>query len=584
MNPSRCFLLFLVILLPATVWCTASALLPPDPAGNTAGPDVPGLIDTYIRSFPPHEAFSGVILVADGGKILFHRGYGQASRELGIPNGTATRFQIGSVTKVFTAMLVLKQVEEGRIGLDKTISDYLPDYPPETGKQITIRHLLTHTSGIPHHYQALPDYFTSRDHYFHTPRELIRLFQDVPLKHKPGERFTYSSPGYYILGAILQRVTGKSYAELLQEYICLPLGLSDTFADNNRTRGGNLATGYIRGLTGPVKAYAEDKSTALAAGDMISTARDLYLWQKTLTTAGGRILTAASKEILFQPVIPDRPMTMAQLYIRIPYDNGAKTLAVNILSGSSSGYAAYLARQTEADRCVIVLSNVNDTDAGRIGDDIGDIINRHHLGIAIGEEAPLTRNLPPAAPMPPDGPRKIRGFYRGEGGGYTAVVEDGGHFFYLEYALRPGMQSVMELVPASGGDWHLGHNPSFRCTFTPEPTGEISRLTALRNGRAFNQAVRIHAEKTDVQEYAGCFTSVEMQKTFRFSIRENTLAAENFLDAGSDSPILLEKDLFGFHRGFIRYFRNRDGAVDGFDLFTKDTDGFFGSRFVKIAG
>lgn len=577
-----------IVLMTCCLWVllpvqAAPAPPGPEPVGVDAETAVTGLIDSYIRSFPEREAFSGVILVADGDRILFHRGYGLANREFGIPNGVSTRFQIGSISKVFTAILALKQVEEGRLDLDKTISDYLLYYPPEGGRQITLRQLLSHTSGIPHHYQALPDYFATRDHYFHTPRDLVQLFQDVPLKHKPGERFIYSSPGYYILGAILQQVTGKSYAELLEEDICTPLGLADTFVDNNRTRGRNLATGYLRGLSGSITAYREDKSTALAAGDLISTAYDLYRWQKTLTLAGDRILTAASKLTLFQPIVPDRPMTMAQLFFRIPYADGSKTLAVNILSGSSSGYAAYLARQTEADRCVIVLSNVNGADVGRIGDDIGDMVNRRVLGIAIGEEAPLTRTPPPAAPLLVAERQKHCGFYRGEAGGCTGVVEDGGRLYYVEFSPRQGVQSVMELIPAPGGEWYLGHNPAFRCVFSPGPDGATEQLTAFRNGRAFNRADRLHPEPVEAADYAGGFTSVELQQTFRLTVRGGSLVAEHFLQPG-DSPLVpLGQDLFGFRQGFIRYFRNGQGAINGFDVFTPATDGWFGSRFVKIA-
>ena len=235
------------------------------------------LLDHYLRSFPPYQEFSGVVLVAEGTNILFHKGYGMASREFGIPNGIKTRFQIGSITKAFTSILALKLVEEGRLDLDKNIRDYLPYYPETSGRKITVRHLLSNTSGIPHNYQVIPDYWAKDDHYFHTPKELIGLFWDAPLLHEPGTQLTYSSPGYYIMGVILQQVAMKSYAELLKEYILDPLGMKDTFVENNRTTDANLATGYIRGISGLVKAYIEDKSTALAAGDIVSTAYDIYL-------------------------------------------------------------------------------------------------------------------------------------------------------------------------------------------------------------------------------------------------------------------------------------------------------------------
>jgi CubicO group peptidase (beta-lactamase class C family) len=577
--------------VPMTVFLALSLILFPahdkGTAGNSQGDDKPqpslgALIDNYINSFPRREEFSGVILVADGDRILFHKGYGLANREFGIPNGPETRFQIGSITKAFTSMLALKLVEKGKLDLDKTISDYLPYYPEKTGRKIMIRQLLSNTSGIPHHYEFIPDYFAKDDHYFHTPRELIRLFWDASLRNRPGTRFTYSSPGYYIVGVILEQVAKKSYAELLRRHILEPLGMKDTFVENNRTTDTNLATGYIRGLSGLVKAYGEDKSTALAAGDIVSTAYDLYLWQRTLSLKGDKILTAASKKTLFQPVLADSPMTMAGPHYRIPYEDGKKTLAVSLLSGSSSGYVSCLERQTENDKCVIVLSNVNGDDVARIADDIGDIFMRRYLGIAIGPEAPLTRMPPPAANISAPDIKRIVGFYRNKSGNYVGMIKDGVSLFYLDFAKAAGLQWVMELTPISADLFYLSHNTSFRCTFARDEKGAVSRLSASRNGRVFNQAERCDRGLVDLSEFTGYYTSLELQETFHLDISQNDLRADNFLGEPSVTLMPLEKDVFGFDHGFIRFKRDRDGLIDGFEVFTKDTDKFFGSRFIKI--
>jgi CubicO group peptidase (beta-lactamase class C family) len=553
------------------------------PRVGQAPENLGALVDNYIRSFPPREEFNGVILVADGDRILVHKGYGWASREFGVPNGPQTRFQIGSITKAFTSMLALKLVEEGRLDLDKTISDYLPYYPEQAGRRITVRQLLSNTSGIPHHYQVVPDYFRKDDHYFHTPRELIGLFWNAPLRNAPGERFTYSSPGYYIVGVILQQVAKESYAELLRRYIFGPLGMKNTYVENNRTTDLNLATGYIRGLWGPVKAYVEDKSTALAAGDITGTASDLYLWQKTLSRAGDRILTARSKEILFQPVLADSPMTMAGPHFNIPYDDGKKTLALSILNGSSSGYMSCLARQTEDDRCVIVLSNINGDDVGRIADDIGDMFLRRILGLAIGPEAPLTRTPPSGAKIPDPDIEKVLGFYRNRSGNIAGIVRDGGKLFYLDFAVASGLQAVMELIPVSAESFYLSHNTSFRCTFARDEKGAVTGLSASRNGRVFNQAERCGPGSGDLSDLAGFYTSVELQKTFHLETAGQALKAEDFLGEAGAALVPLEKDVFGFDRGFIRFERDREGLIDGFEVFTKNTDGYFGSRFIKTA-
>jgi CubicO group peptidase (beta-lactamase class C family) len=576
--PRAIFLALCVILFPPHHSGTARTTQGDDKTQSSLGV----LIDNYIKSFPRREEFSGVILVADGDRILFHKGYGLANREFAIPNGPATRFQIGSITKAFTSMLALRLVEMGKLDLDKTISDYLPYYPEKTGRTITIRQLLCNTSGIPHHHDIIPDYFAKEDHYFHTPKELISLFWDAPLRNQPGTHFTYSSPGYYIVGVILQQVAKKSYAELLGEHILEPLGMNDTFVENNRTTDTNLATGYVRGLSGLVKAYSEDKSTALAAGDIVSTAYDLYLWQRTLSLNGDRILSAASKEILFRPILAGSSMTMAGPHYRIPYEDGKKTLAVSVLNGSSSGYASCLSRQTENDRCVIVLSNVNGDDVARIADDIGDIFTRRYLGIAIGREAPLTRTPPAAASISALDIKRIIGFYRNKSGDYVGVIEDGASLFYLDFAKSAGLQWVMELTPISADSFYLSYNTSFRCAFVRDERGAASRLSASRNGRVFNEAERCDRGRVDLSEFSGYYTSPELQETFHLDIYQNDLRAASFLGEPNATLVPLEKDVFGFHRGFIRFQRDKDNLIDGFDAFTKDVDKFFGLKFVKI--
>jgi CubicO group peptidase (beta-lactamase class C family) len=541
------------------------------------------MIDGYIRSFPRHEEFSGVVLVADGDRILFHKGYGLANRELGVPNGEKTRFQIGSVTKAFTAMLVLKQVEAGILDLDRTIGDYLPFYPEKTGRSITVRNLLSNTSGIPHNYRVHPEYFSKDDHYFHTPRELLELFWDAPLRHAPGEEFTYSSPGFYILGAILQQMTGKSYAELLRENITAPLNMTDTFVENNRTTDVNLATGYVRGLSGLVKAYVEDKSTALAAGDILSTALDLFRWQRVLNRKGDRILSESSKQLMFQPILPNSKMTFVGPHFKIPYNGGKSTLEVSVLSGSSSGYATCLSCQTEHDRCVIVLSNIGSDDVNRIADDIGDFFTRWYLGVAVGPKAPTTRSLPRAAAVSPSELSKVTGFYLNRDGIYTGVVKDGNRLFYLDFEKGSGLQiAFWELTPLDGGHFQLSHNPSFRCDLAAEPGAGIIRLSASRNGRTFNTAERCIPDTFEVSAYAGVFTSLELQKSFRVEVADTVLKVRDFLGERKILLVPLEKDLFGFPRGFIRFHRDAQGSLDGFDVFTKDTDRMFGSRFIKI--
>jgi CubicO group peptidase (beta-lactamase class C family) len=540
-------------------------------------------IDRYIASYPKHLEFHGVILVALGDKILLHKGYGLASREFGVSNGPDAKFQVGSITKAFTSILALKLAEQGILKLDAAISDYLPDYPAETGKKITIRQLLSHTSGILHHIDALPNYWISHDKVFHTPRELRQLFAKIPLAHEPGRRFTYSSPGFYILGAILQHAAKKSYSELLREDIFEPLGMKDTRIENNRTVQPGMATGYMRGLTGLIRAGFEDKSTALAAGDLVTSARDLYLWDRGLKAEPNKLLSPESKKLLYAPILPGQIMSMGGPVLQIPYEDGRKTISINRLSGSSTGYVAAMDRFFEIDGCVVVLSNVEDAPTDIILDHVGDFLLRRELGIPIGVPAPETMTPPPPAAVSKMSIDKILGFYQDTEGTLFGVIQDGGKLYYMAYVGGRIMPPVQELVARSEDTFQFGNRPGFECRTALDPKNGRRTLVTLRNGRALASAEALDPQNRDTSEYAGFFTSVELQKTFRLSPGPEGLVAEKFLGDGDLLFILLEKDLFGFGRGFVKFDRDSDGAVSGFRLMTKDVDTYFGSKFIKIS-
>ncbi len=540
-------------------------------------------VERYITSFPEHQKFQGVILVTHNGKILFHKGYGLASREYDIAAGPNTKFQVGSITKAFTAILTLKMAEIGLIRLDNTICDYIPDYPAEPGRKITLRQLLSHTSGIPHHIDAFPDYWISHDKIFHSPQELWELFAKVPLAHKPGHQFTYSSPGFYILGAVLQNVTKKSYAELLQKHIFGPLGMKDSRVENNRTVQRGMAMGYMRGLKGLIRSGFEDKSTSLAAGDLVTTARDLYLWDKGMRAEPGQIISAESKRVLYGPILPGHVMSMSGPILHVPYDDGRKTLSVNRLTGSSTGYAAAMDRFFGMDGCVIVLSNVQDAPVEIIIDHVGDFLLRYELNMPVGVPAPDTMALSQPAGGWGEDFRKFVGFYRNSEGMIISLVQSEGRLFYLVYSGGRILSPVQELVPKGRGIVQFGHRVGLECHLTEDPKDGRRILTTLRKGRTIAEAKAVEPQNAPSSEYAGSFTSVELQRTFRLSSGPKGLVAERFL-SDADLPLApLESDLFGLDWGLIKFERGAHGGITGFKLMTKDVDSFFGARFVKIS-
>lgn len=264
----------------------------------------PARIDTLVKSYASQGDFNGSVLVAWQGKVIYRKGFGWANAEWKIPNTPTTKFRIGSITKQFTAMLVMQLVEEGKLRLDGTIGDYLPDYPAGPGRAVTIHQLLTQTSGI-HNYTALPRFFPEWSRLPQSHAALLAMFDSLPLDFTPGSQWRYSNSGYLVLGAIVEQVGGKPYDVALRQRILDPLGLKDTGYDWNAPVIPNRAEGYTRGFDGLENASFIDMSTPFSAGGMYSTVEDLYRWDQAL--AARKLLSAASYRAYLGPQVEARP-------------------------------------------------------------------------------------------------------------------------------------------------------------------------------------------------------------------------------------------------------------------------------------
>lgn len=306
-----------------------------------------------IDQFAEFNKFSGAVLVAEKGTVIYRQGIGLANREWNIPNAPDTRFQIGSVTKQFTALLVLQMVEAGALRLDDPITRHLPTYPAEPGNRITIHHLLSHTSGLPH-YNAIPDYRETLFLNHYAAEAYMEQFKDLPLRFEPGTDFGYSSFGYYLLGAILETVSGITYGELLQRNIFAPLGMDDTRLDDGFPQA-RRATPYKFNYDVFEYAHAEfrDPSTSFATGGIFSTLDDLYRWDQALYTDA--LISALYRELLFTPVQED--YAYGWIVDELAATETSEAVPLVYHNGGITGYTANFIRFVEDNSCIIVLSN-----------------------------------------------------------------------------------------------------------------------------------------------------------------------------------------------------------------------------------
>jgi CubicO group peptidase (beta-lactamase class C family) len=303
-------------------------------------------IDSIMSHYSEAGMFGGVALVAQNGKIVFSKGYGWADAQAKKPNDTSMVFQIGSVTKQFTAVAILKLQEEGKLSVNDTISKYFPQI--QHAKRITIHHLLTHTSGL-YNYTNDTIFWLHEIERPSSQRQMIARFANQPLDFEPGTKFSYSNSGYVLLGYIIEKASGKPYEQYLRETIFRPLGMNRSGFDF--TKAANRATGYYVG-DDLSKAAIVDSTGSYAAGAIYSTVNDLYKWVQAIHNK--KILTPVSWE---KATTPFKSQYAYGLIADKLY--GQQRIWHN---GGIHGFVSHVDYYPETNSAVILLSNYMQSD------------------------------------------------------------------------------------------------------------------------------------------------------------------------------------------------------------------------------
>jgi CubicO group peptidase (beta-lactamase class C family) len=314
-------------------------------------------INELVSRYADYGKFNGAILVAEEGEVIYKKGFGFANMEWDIPNQTDTKFRIASITKQFTAMLILQLVAEKKLDLNVPISTYLPDYPKQNADKITIHHLLTHTSGTPEFDEFI--YFYDIERNRHRPEELLSIFAEGELQFTPGEEYAYSNTGYVILGVIIEKISGKSYAKALQDNIFTPLEMLNSGYDNNRTILKNRASGYYTtyGRGNYINANYLDMTIPYAAGSIYSTVEDLYIWDQALYT--DKLLPKKYRDLLYGKYIPARSRYYGYGWFIADMQVGNTNEKVQTVShgGGMDGFRTMITRIPSSKSSIIILSN-----------------------------------------------------------------------------------------------------------------------------------------------------------------------------------------------------------------------------------
>jgi D-alanyl-D-alanine carboxypeptidase len=389
-------------------------------------------VQTVIDRFKDQPEMVGLsIAVGRADKLLVDRAAGMANLEWNQPATVDSLFRIGSITKQFTAAGIMKLVERGQIGLDDPLSKHVPNFDTG-GRIVTIRQLLNHSSGIVN-YTALPGFVGKDDRLDRSTADLLALASGKPFTFEPGTGWSYSNTDYVLLTSILEKVSGKSYAALLQTEFFTPLGLSRTRTDSEADIIPQRAGGYgVRFDTG-ARRNAPFMSTANAggAGMLLSTAGDLVRWQMALIN--GRAVTPPSfQQMIGSPADTTMPGISYGFGLMVDTLNGQRRISH---SGGINGFNSTLTWLPESGLITAVISNSGPMPSGIVEDQI--------IAALTSDEAPP----PPRTTAQPGGEAALRKLIADASAGtpdYATMSPQ------MQEASRAQLSRIQEMLKALG--------------------------------------------------------------------------------------------------------------------------------------
>jgi CubicO group peptidase (beta-lactamase class C family) len=334
----------------------------------------------FIRDYAESHHFNGSIRVEEDGKALFNGSFGIADRAFNVPCSDDTKYKIASITKAFTAVLILQLVEEKKIDLGQSIKTYLPKYSGEGASTVTIRMLLNHTSGLPNAdaaYSSVPDALAHGMPHYQlpaTPDQLIERYYSGKLINQPGKVFSYNNADYIVLGRIIESAVGSPFEQVLQDRILSRLDMHDTGLLHQRDIILRLAPSYFspeKGapLINDMPVYTENW---YAAGGMYSTTADLTKFADALY--GGKLLSAASLDLMLTPGLDGYGFGV---WIGNPSFGGKTYRNINRpggVMGANGSFYHFNGVGFSKSINIVILSNTDQTDMDAFSWDIGKVL------------------------------------------------------------------------------------------------------------------------------------------------------------------------------------------------------------------
>lgn len=322
--------------------------------------------ETIFQKLVNENRFSGVVLVAEGDKIVFERAYGMANKSFNVPNQMDTKFNIGSLNKLITKIVILQLHQKGLLDFDDPVGKFLPEFPEAIAKKVKVKHLISFTSGLGDYFN---EKFTASLGRLRKVDDFVPFFIDDELLFEPGEKMQYSNAGYVVLGKIIEVITGQDYYEYVRENIYHPAGMNDTDHYEVDSITPNMAIGYTWHTSCESCAPSDLTSSndrrcnffaigsrGSPAGGGYSTAYDLLKFDRAITQE--TLLDTEHSEMVLRP-------------LDAPPDSRPKSI---IMAGGASGLIAFYMKFLQSGHTVIVLSNYDPEDVEPVVNEIRNVL------------------------------------------------------------------------------------------------------------------------------------------------------------------------------------------------------------------
>lgn len=428
-----------------------------DPATAPASPGFAQKADVYLQGELKAERFAGSVMVAQSNQIVFMKGYGLANRELDVTNTPSTKFRLGSITKQFTAMCVLILQEQGKLSVEDPISKFVRDCPSGWSK-IKIRHLLTHTSGIPD-YTKLPEYISTTT-LGYPAEKMVKWLRDKALEFEPGERFEYSNSGYVLLGFIVEKASGQSYEQFMQEFVFKPLGMKASGCDHFERILPRRASGYTPDGESWVNSAYVDTTYPHGDGALYSTVADFFHWYQCWREK--KLVSASSWKSMTSPVKENYGYGIA---IVEPF--GQKEFAHD---GRVNGFVASMRWLPSSDIFVAAFANTDSAHSGEVADGL----------VALLLDKPLRQAKEKTGVKLDAGQlERLAGRYAfAENPAIVTTITASGDRLFSS----TGGQPKLELIAESETNFCLKEMPEIQVTFWKDASGKVDRFVSQLNG------------------------------------------------------------------------------------------------------